>query len=556
MRGQRLSAEEVQNQLLRLGLDREQMRRPIGALSGGQERRVRTAAALVTNPGLLLLDEPDSGLDHRRQVELMRLLRMVSNRGCTILMVSHGHLSLLEHCDGVVYLRDTGDDDVVQELRRLCHRVEIVDPPRPAIVTAESNQDLNSPAPQTMSRRAPRTRIWKQVLVELKWQCLSLMKRELQLCLREPEWRLVTPLVIALIFALTVGLSAGVESLDQPLLGFLAVLSSLWMGASLSLLGITGERDVFDYERMVFLRIPPYVTAKALCFGVLSAIQTTVFVVVVFLLRHRLVAAEPAHPFSGGCLLGTGCILVLVGLLGVTLGLFLSAVANRSREFATYTLPLVMIVQIVASVYIAAPAQSQKASVFQAHGGLNLHACEFCSRHAAVWNSDAPAWMCERCDDEWKSIRNKKPADGSQLSTTQVRDELRRRRKATPYGDQANRGPTPQFAACFASYLTISRHADIALRSLCELAKEGSDLNGSRGALRIWLREALAALAGILVSLFSATVGVLAWQTNSRWRLRMNAAAMFGFARTSGRVINKSNHRSQSPIPSPHHDRT
>jgi ABC-type multidrug transport system ATPase subunit len=319
MRGQRLSAEEVQNQLLRLGLDREQMRRPIGALSGGQERRVRTAAALVTNPGLLLLDEPDSGLDHRRQVELMRLLRMVSNRGCTILMVSHGHLSLLEHCDGVVYLRDTGDDDVVQELRRLCHRVEIVDPPRPAIVTAESNQDLNSPAPQTMSRRAPRTRIWKQVLVELKWQCLSLMKRELQLCLREPEWRLVTPLVIALIFALTVGLSAGVESLDQPLLGFLAVLSSLWMGASLSLLGITGERDVFDYERMVFLRIPPYVTAKALCFGVLSAIQTTVFVVVVFLLRHRLVAAEPAHPFSGGCLLGTGCILVLVGLLGVTL---------------------------------------------------------------------------------------------------------------------------------------------------------------------------------------------------------------------------------------------
>jgi ribosomal protein L37AE/L43A len=165
-------------------------------------------------------------------------------------------------------------------------------------------------------------------------------------------------------------------------------------------------------------------------------------------------------------------------------------------------------VQIVASVYIAAPAQSQKANVFQAYGGLNLHACEFCSRHAAVWNGDAPAWMCERCDDAWKSIQNTKPSDGSQPPATQARDELRRRRAATPYGDQADRGPTPQFAACFASYLTISRYGDIALRVTAD-----SEANA---ATRVWRTEAVRVLVSFLITLIASTMLTL-WFQSKGW---------------------------------------
>jgi len=63
--------------------------RMIGALSGGQLQRVMLARALVSEPRLLLLDEPSTGVDAAAARDLYELLRALSGQGITVVMVTH-----------------------------------------------------------------------------------------------------------------------------------------------------------------------------------------------------------------------------------------------------------------------------------------------------------------------------------------------------------------------------------------------------------------------------------------------------------------------------------
>ncbi len=58
-------------------------------LSGGEQRRVALARALINQPGLLLADEPTGALDHENAELIMQLFQGIHAEGCTILMVTH-----------------------------------------------------------------------------------------------------------------------------------------------------------------------------------------------------------------------------------------------------------------------------------------------------------------------------------------------------------------------------------------------------------------------------------------------------------------------------------
>lgn len=74
-------------------------------LSGGQQQRVAIARALVTNPVLLLADEPTGALDSATGKEILALFKELNDMGNTIIMITHD-LNVAKHSKRIAYLAD------------------------------------------------------------------------------------------------------------------------------------------------------------------------------------------------------------------------------------------------------------------------------------------------------------------------------------------------------------------------------------------------------------------------------------------------------------------
>ncbi len=82
--------------------------RPIGQMSGGQQQRVFLARALITQPKLLILDEPTSGVDSMGQQQFLHLVRGLRDElGLTVIMVSHDVAQLGYYADQIACLNRT-----------------------------------------------------------------------------------------------------------------------------------------------------------------------------------------------------------------------------------------------------------------------------------------------------------------------------------------------------------------------------------------------------------------------------------------------------------------
>ncbi len=96
--------ERVQELMERLGLEKRARER-VGALSRGQVQRVAWARAMVHDPHLLLLDEPDTGLDQEGQHLINDLLAEHRTRGGSVIFTTHQLEQALELSDRIVMLR-------------------------------------------------------------------------------------------------------------------------------------------------------------------------------------------------------------------------------------------------------------------------------------------------------------------------------------------------------------------------------------------------------------------------------------------------------------------
>lgn len=91
--------EQVQRVIVRMGLEGLE-KRAIGQLSGGQLQRALLGRAIVSNPSVVILDEPNTYIDKRFEAELYSLLNEI-NKECAIVLVSHDIGTVLQNVKSI-----------------------------------------------------------------------------------------------------------------------------------------------------------------------------------------------------------------------------------------------------------------------------------------------------------------------------------------------------------------------------------------------------------------------------------------------------------------------
>ena len=365
----------------------------ITSLSGGQRKRVSIAVELLAEPNLFFLDEPTSGLDPGLEKKMMHTLRHLADGGRTIVLVTHATANIVQ-CDHVCFLSQGHmvyfgpPEEALQffgvtsgDFADIYDQLDDPDPKvaRQKAAACEENfkqsshyrryvEDRQRELPQiqqkageTGSRRRPKVSVIRQFLV--------LTRRYLDLVLRDKlllsVLMIVMPMVGALLLQisdhnwlignppaeiesqLAADLAAGESSASYMIVGdsqtllFIMALASVLLGLFASVYEIVKEWSVYQRERMVTLRILPYIGSKVVVLGLFALIQCLLLMLVLSIKvdfpREGVFLPAPVEMYI---------TLVLATLAATLMGLLISAIVPNLNT-VIYIVFLVLFFQMI-----------------------------------------------------------------------------------------------------------------------------------------------------------------------------------------------------------------
>ena len=350
----------------------------VAQLSGGQRKRVSIGVELLSEPSLLFLDEPTSGLDPGLERHMMQVLRRLADEGKTVVLVTHATQNI-ELCDGLIFLARGGHlafygkphealahfhtDDFAeiyekvgsstkapeqwaQEYRQSPAHADYVEGrlrPLRTLLKASNANGTAATAPETNPLRVP-----------LTTQLTALVSRYLKVTVRDRRnfaILLAQAPLIGLLLALVLPgdlfsaekvIAAGTlntERLSNPkTFAFLLTIAMVWLGATNAAREIVKERAIYQRERMVSLRIAPYLASKGLVLVGLCCLQT---LLLLFFVSVKIRLDHPGFEGYGALFL----VLALIGVSSTALGLLVSALVSSSDQ-AGSLIPVILLPQI------------------------------------------------------------------------------------------------------------------------------------------------------------------------------------------------------------------
>ena len=342
---------------------------PINRLSGGQRKRVSIAVELLADPAVLFLDEPTSGLDPGLDKTVMALLRGLCETGHTIVLVTHATENIGQ-CDLVAFLVGGGrlayygppDEapahfgvaafpDIYAQVNAnpdLAESYGLRFRASPSYTTYVEERQLSTEMP-VIPDTPPLTRRKRRLRAGALRQWAILSQRYAELICR--DWvnlalLLAQTPIVAVLLTLVASHDAytasKINNTQQVLL--MLTVATLWFGTSNAAREIVKERPVYLRERMVNLRIFPYVFSKVGVLALLSAVQVVALFWIVGLKTPYL----PQTGIIFSAPLEMVLTLFLTSLAALGSGLLISSLVG-STDRAMTLVPIVLIPQVIFS---------------------------------------------------------------------------------------------------------------------------------------------------------------------------------------------------------------
>ncbi|MCB2180034.1 FHA domain-containing protein [bacterium] len=349
----------------------------ISNLSGGQRKRVSIAAELLADPKLIYLDEATSGLDPGLEKKMMHTLRKMADEGRTIMLITHATDNIVQ-TDHVAFVsqgrlvyfgpsQDALDFFEVEEFADIYEKIqghgenwrEVYEEKEPKYYQQYVKTRLEN-AKALPQYELPKVRFGLQdffrqtmILTQRSFKVLTSAPVTLMLMLALLPLTGTLQLIVGAQDILTGNLSiladpvaaaATMQEAYTPfpglntfifVMGLEAVLTGLFVPSN----DFVKERSVFLRERMVNLRVMPYLFSKVMVYSSFAVVQ-----VVLYLL---IVSIGIDLPKTGLYFPGTVELFItlfLTMMAGITFGFIISAV-SKSTEMAIYILTFMLFFQ-------------------------------------------------------------------------------------------------------------------------------------------------------------------------------------------------------------------
>lgn len=320
----------------------------IKALSGGQKKRASIAVELLSDPNLMFLDEPASGLDPGTERNLMQSLREMADSGKTVILVTHSTLQL-KLCDKIVFMGKGGNlcfFGSYDEAMKFFGVSDIVDIYN---MITKNAKEWKSKYEKTTVKTGSNRLVSENVSSskrKKRFQLPVLCSRYIKLVVNDKQ-RLILLLIQAPVLAMLISLVADGQQFEQyemtKSLLFALSCSAFWVGMLNAIQEVCKERNIMKREYMTGLSLNAYILSKFFVLGALCLIQSVliigVFAILVGLPEEGLIT----HGFVE--LLAT---TFLTAIASASMGLFVSSLFTNADRAMTVA-PILLMPQILFS---------------------------------------------------------------------------------------------------------------------------------------------------------------------------------------------------------------